>query len=55
MLGDEIGVMAADHRRKKPHTFRRPAWVKNASGAAGGRSGMDRAFAIMAASANVIQ
>ncbi|TMR13822.1 hypothetical protein ETD86_30115 [Nonomuraea turkmeniaca] len=53
-LGEEIGVLAADHRRKKPRTFRRPDWVKKASRAGAGQSGMDRAFAVMAATAQTI-
>ncbi|GAA3614588.1 hypothetical protein GCM10022419_119730 [Nonomuraea rosea] len=53
-LGEEIGVLAADHRRKKPRTFHRPDWVKKASRTGAGQSGMDRAFAVMAATAQTI-
>jgi hypothetical protein len=46
---EEIGVLSADHRRKKPIKINRPGHVKrgggrSARGQEGGASGIDRAF-----------
>ncbi|MEU6713040.1 hypothetical protein ABZ897_16280 [Nonomuraea sp. NPDC046802] len=48
---EEIGVLAADHRRKKPIKINRPKHVRRGSGQARGRqdgaSGIDRAFNVL--------
>ncbi|MBG0819025.1 hypothetical protein [Planomonospora sp. ID82291] len=49
---EEVAVLAAEQRRPKMREVKRPEWV---TGKTGGRAGMDRAFAMMAATANVIK
>ncbi|MEU4513188.1 hypothetical protein AB0G05_27140 [Nonomuraea wenchangensis] len=51
---EEIGVLAADHRRKKPIKINRPKHLRRGSGRSGrgqqdggGQSGFDRAFAML--------
>ncbi|MBE1566550.1 MULTISPECIES: hypothetical protein [Nonomuraea] len=44
-------MLAAEHRRPKPRDVKRPGWV---TGSSGGKTGMDRAFAVMQSTANVI-
>ncbi|MER5649597.1 hypothetical protein [Streptosporangium sp. NPDC002524] len=44
-------MLAADHRRKKPRTVKRPEWVRAPSE---GKTGMDRAFSVLEASTRVI-
>ncbi len=46
---DELGVLAADRRRKEPTEVERPGWLRPK-----GASGMDRAFAVLLATSNVI-
>ncbi|WP_433513897.1 hypothetical protein ACQP2T_61835 [Nonomuraea sp. CA-143628] len=52
---EEIGVLAADHRRKKPIKINRPPHVKRGSGRPergqqGSGSGIDRAINMLMAS-----
>ncbi|SDH68962.1 hypothetical protein SAMN05421505_12090 [Sinosporangium album] len=50
-LIEEVGILAADHRRKKPREVPRPAYMRRgrrrrpAGGSGGG--GMDHAFGVM--------
>ncbi|WP_043637085.1 hypothetical protein [Nonomuraea candida] len=47
---EEVAVLAADRRRPKPREARRPEWVTGKA-----KKGIDRAFGIMAATANPIK
>ncbi|MFB4282320.1 MULTISPECIES: hypothetical protein [unclassified Nonomuraea] len=47
---EEIAVLAADRRRPKPREARRPDWIGGK-----GKKGIDRAFGIMASTANTIR
>ncbi|MFD9948748.1 hypothetical protein ACFWYW_47145 [Nonomuraea sp. NPDC059023] len=44
-MREELSILVADYRRKKPITAQRPTWVTGPPG----KSGIDRAFAIMQA------
>ncbi|WP_433541988.1 hypothetical protein ACQP10_38195 (plasmid) [Streptosporangium sandarakinum] len=43
-------MLAADFRRKKPRTVKRPSWLSGPEG----KTGMDRAFGIMMATSKTI-
>jgi hypothetical protein len=47
---EELAVLAAEQRRPKPREARRPDWVTGTTA----KTGMDKAFDVMASTANTI-